>query len=94
MERIQRRRNISREIEEEGEQNIHHVLIVKRLIMVKIIVGEDQEFGVGVVNSLDTLRGSVQLINTNSLKHNQLKSMKVLRIKKKSCLLLLLLKNV
>ena len=93
-ERIDRRRRISRDIEEEGEQSIHHVLIVKRLIIVKIIVGKDQEFNVGVVNSLDTLRGSVQLINTNNLKHNQLKSMKVLRIKKRSCSLLLLLKNV
>ena len=94
MERIERRRKISRKIEEEGERSIHHVFIVKRLIIVKIIVREGQEFNVGVVNNLDTLRGSVQLINTNSLKHNQLKSLKVLRIKKRSCSLLLLLKNV
>ena len=69
-EKIDRRRRISRDIEEEGERSIHHVLIVKRLIIVKIIVGEGQEFNVGVVNNLDTLRGSVQLIITSSLKHN------------------------
>ena len=59
MERIERRRKISRKIEEEGERSIHHVFIVKRLIIVKIIIGEGHEFNVGVVNSLDTLRGSV-----------------------------------
>ncbi|KAH6783143.1 hypothetical protein C2S52_008102 [Perilla frutescens var. hirtella] len=58
-----------------GKKNIHRVLIARRQIMLKTIVGSDLVCSVGVASNLGILRRYVQRVKIKKFKHNQLKSM-------------------